>query len=202
MRHARVGGDERRGSGRSASACSRARRRTPRQSRMTSRPSAASTRRTPRARSPVAKKQPVLHGSIFFVRVLRARDASRGEAVPGSRRGRGASGGGTHNAALTLQKGLDMWFMALSVYTTEYSSRPPAASNGRGDLWYGLDGSCGHCAANARSATRWGLNEPRAATARAAARRRANIGRTLGTCSSPRACGCETTGKRPGRCRA
>lgn len=79
--------------------------------------------------------------------------------------------------ALTLQKGLDMWFMALSVYTTEYSSRPPAASNGRGDLWYGLDGSCGHCAANARSATRWGLNEPRAATARAAARRRANIER-------------------------
>ena len=53
-----------------------------------------------------------------------------------------------------------MWFMALSVYTTEYSSRPPAASNGRGDLWYGLEGSCGHCAANARSATRCGLNEP------------------------------------------
>ena len=73
-----------------------------------------------------------------------------------------------------------MWFMALSVYTTEYSSRPPAASNGRGDLWYGLEGSCGHCAANARSATRCGLNEPRAATARAAARRRANIGQTRG----------------------
>ena len=34
----------------------------------------------------------------------------------------------------TLQKGLDMWFIARSVYTTEYSSRPPAASRGRGDL--------------------------------------------------------------------
>ena len=34
----------------------------------------------------------------------------------------------------TLQKGLDMWFMALSVYTTEYSSSPPAASRGSGLL--------------------------------------------------------------------
>lgn len=93
---------------------------------------------------------------------------------------RTAPGDGARIARRTLQKGLDMWFMALSVYTTEYSSRPPAASNGRGDLWYGLEGSCGHCAANARSATRCGLNEPRAATARAAARRRANIGQTRG----------------------
>lgn len=35
---------------------------------------------------------------------------------------------------MILQKGLDMWFIARSVYTTEYSSRPPAASRGRGDL--------------------------------------------------------------------
>jgi len=33
-----------------------------------------------------------------------------------------------------LQNGLDMWFIARSVYTTEYSRSPPAASRGRGDL--------------------------------------------------------------------
>ena len=135
----------------------------------------------PPARSPGAKTQPVLIVRYFSCACFgRWREAGREWAVPGASRGRGAPGDDARIARRTLQKGLDMWFMALSVYTTEYSSRPPAASNGRGDLWYGLEGSCGHCAANARSATRCGLNEPRAATARAAARRRANIGQTRG----------------------
>ena len=37
-----------------------------------------------------------------------------------------------------------MWFIALSVYTTEYSNKPPEDSKDNGLLWYGLDGSCGH----------------------------------------------------------
>ena len=68
-----------------------------------------------------------------------------------------------------------MWFIARSVYTTEYSNNPPAWSRGSGDLWNGLLASCGHLLANARRATRWGFNALRAASARDAARRMANI---------------------------
>ena len=61
---------------------------------------------------------PHRHRSIFFVRVLRAmaRDAGRGWAAPGASRGRGAPDDGARIARRTLQKGLDMWFMALSLH--------------------------------------------------------------------------------------
>jgi hypothetical protein len=42
------------------------------------------------------------------------------------------------------QNGFDMWFMERSVYTTEYSKSPPAASNGKGLAWNGFDQSCWH----------------------------------------------------------
>ena len=51
---------------------------------------------SPRARSPGCENTACIPASIFFVRALRApaRDARRGEAVPGASNGSGASGGG------------------------------------------------------------------------------------------------------------
>jgi hypothetical protein len=41
-----------------------------------------------------------------------------------------------------------MWFIARSVYTTEYSNSPPPCSSGRGDEWYGLAVSWGSVCPN------------------------------------------------------
>jgi len=42
------------------------------------------------------------------------------------------------------QNGFDMWFIDRSVYTTEYSKSPPAASKGKGLAWNGFVQSCWH----------------------------------------------------------
>ena len=42
------------------------------------------------------------------------------------------------------QNGFDMWFIDRSVYTTEYSKSPPAASKGNGLAWNGFVQSCWH----------------------------------------------------------